>query len=133
MTEENNCKTSLIFTVKDRPGALYAILREFALRNINLTRLESRPAKKNLGDYLFTIDFAGGLHLPLVEEALREMASLTVTMKVNNSTTGTIQLGAHKWWAPHFFLFNFPLVRSRSRGCIHWPQGHIRLKSGRSI
>ncbi len=81
-SEENNCKTSLIFTVKDRPGALYAILREFALRNINLTRLESRPAKKNLGDYLFIIDFAGGLHLPLVDEALRETASLTVTMKV---------------------------------------------------
>lgn len=46
-----NDKTSIVcFLKKDKPGSLFNILKEFAERNINLTRLESRPAKKDLGD-----------------------------------------------------------------------------------
>jgi prephenate dehydratase len=55
------------------------------VRGINLTRIESRPAKKNLGDYLFFIDFVGGLDQPEVQEALREVAALTLGMKVLGS------------------------------------------------
>jgi prephenate dehydratase len=44
---------------RDRPGALLAILQEFALRAVNLTKLESRPAKTGLGRYLFFIDIEG--------------------------------------------------------------------------
>ncbi|MCQ6253834.1 prephenate dehydratase [Methanocaldococcus sp.] len=51
-------KVSIVFELKeDKPGALYHILKEFAERNINLTRIESRPSKKRLGTYIFYIDF----------------------------------------------------------------------------
>ncbi|EHP83679.1 prephenate dehydratase [Methanotorris formicicus] len=51
-------KTTIIIELKeDRPGALYHILKKFAERNINLTRIESRPSKKRLGVYVFYIDF----------------------------------------------------------------------------
>ena len=44
---------------RDRPGGLLAILQEFALRAVNLTKLESRPAKTRLGRYIFFIDMEG--------------------------------------------------------------------------
>ena len=47
------------FQNADHPGSLYAILGHFAARNINLSKLESRPTKKALGDYCFIIDFEG--------------------------------------------------------------------------
>ena len=51
-------KVSIVFELKeDKPGALYHILKEFAERDINLTRIESRPSKKRLGTYIFYIDF----------------------------------------------------------------------------
>jgi len=53
-------KTSIVFAVhKDKPGGLYEVLGEFANRRINLTRIESRPAKRSLGDYYFFIDMQG--------------------------------------------------------------------------
>ncbi|WP_423793091.1 prephenate dehydratase [Methanocaldococcus indicus] len=51
-------KSSIVFELKeDKPGALYHILKEFAERDINLTRIESRPSKKRLGTYIFYIDY----------------------------------------------------------------------------
>lgn len=52
-------KTSLIFSTKDEPGALYKILGLFSLADINLTKIESRPAKTKLGDYMFFVDIDG--------------------------------------------------------------------------
>ncbi len=53
-------KTSLIaFIAEDKPGALLEILQEFSGRNINLTKLESRPTKRVLGEYCFFIDLEG--------------------------------------------------------------------------
>lgn len=71
-------KTSLVISITDRPGGLYEILKEFALAHINLTKIESRPAKKNLGDYLFFIDLIGhpqdaGIKKCL--EAIQDMAA----------------------------------------------------------
>ena len=60
--------TSIICGIAhDRPGALLSILQEFALRAVNLTRLESRPARTGLGRYVFFIDAEGNRHrdLPL--------------------------------------------------------------------
>ena len=55
-------KTSLIaFIAEDHPGALLEILQEFAGRDINLTKLESRPTKRVLGEYCFFIDLEGHL------------------------------------------------------------------------
>jgi prephenate dehydratase len=50
-------KTSIIFAVKDEPGALYNILKIFADENINLTKIESRPSRRKLGEYVFYVDF----------------------------------------------------------------------------
>lgn len=53
-------KTSVVCEiVKDQPGALLLILQEFSFRHINLTKVESRPSKRRLGDYLFVIDTEG--------------------------------------------------------------------------
>jgi prephenate dehydratase len=67
-----NDKTSIVFSsLKDKPGALYELLGEFARRNINLTRIESRPSKKMLGDYLFFVDLKGHRTEALIVEALK--------------------------------------------------------------
>lgn len=64
-------KTSLICTPEvNRAGVLHEILGEFANRNIDLTRIESRPTKKRLGEYLFFIDLEGRQKHPDLQEAL---------------------------------------------------------------
>ena len=53
-------KTSIVFSImEDRPGGLYEILEVFADKNINLTKIESRPSKEKLGSYIFFVDFEG--------------------------------------------------------------------------
>jgi prephenate dehydratase len=67
-------KTSIVvFQRADRPGSLLAILQEFAARAINLTKLESRPTKKSLGDYCFIIDLEGHVGDELVADCLRDI------------------------------------------------------------
>jgi prephenate dehydratase len=64
-------KTTLtLFMRADHSGALLEILTEFAVRGINLTRIESRPTKKVLGDYYFSIDLEGHVDDARVGEAL---------------------------------------------------------------
>jgi len=81
-----NDKTSIVFyTANDRPGILYEILGEFASRKINLTKIESRPSKKALGDYLFFIDLEGHREDRKVKEALRGVESKTAMLRVLGS------------------------------------------------
>lgn len=69
-------KTSIVvFQKADVPGSLLTILQEFAARGINLTRLESRPTKRGLGDYCFIIDLEGHVGDELVADALRDLKS----------------------------------------------------------
>ena len=64
-------KTTLsLFMRQDQPGALLAILTEFAVRGVNLTRIESRPTRKALGDYFFSVDIEGHVEDARVAEAL---------------------------------------------------------------
>lgn len=64
-------KTTLVlFMREDHPGALLEILTEFAVRGVNLTRIESRPTRKQLGDYYFSIDAEGHVADERVGEAL---------------------------------------------------------------
>ncbi len=64
-------KTTLsLFMREDHPGALLEILTEFAVRGVNLTRIESRPTKRALGDYYFSIDCEGHLRDARVGETL---------------------------------------------------------------
>ncbi len=81
-----NDKTSIVcFLKEDRPGSLYNILKEFAYRNINLTRLESRPAKKDLGDYVFMIDLDGHLHDENIFEAIEVLRKSVYLVKILGS------------------------------------------------
>ena len=57
--KEAKSKTSLVFSTMNEPGALYKILGLFSLSDINLTRIESRPAKTKLGEYMFFVDIDG--------------------------------------------------------------------------
>ncbi len=52
-------KTALVMSIKDEPGALNSLIQSFASRNIGLTRIESRPSKKRLWEYLFFVDIQG--------------------------------------------------------------------------
>jgi prephenate dehydratase len=64
-------KTTLsLFIRHDQPGALLAILNEFAAHGVNLTRIESRPTRKQLGDYYFSVDIEGHVNDARVSEAL---------------------------------------------------------------
>ncbi len=64
-------KTTLVlFMRQDHPGALLEILTEFAVRGVNLTRIESRPTRRQLGDYYFSVDCEGHVNDARVGEAL---------------------------------------------------------------
>jgi len=75
-------KTSIIFAVVSKPGALYKCLKEFALRDINLTRLESRPSKQKPWEYIFYTDFEKGLFEQSAKEVLEELKKHTTFVKV---------------------------------------------------
>ncbi len=67
-------KTSIVlFQGADRPGNLHMISAQFAAREINLTKFESRPTKKSLGDYCFIIDFEGHVADEIVADCLRNL------------------------------------------------------------
>jgi len=79
-------KTSLIvYLDRDRPGALYSILQEFACRQINLTRIESRPSRKGLGDYYFYIDLEGHVDDRAVGEAIAAVKEKAAVVRVLGS------------------------------------------------
>lgn len=86
MAPSGSDKTSIIvYLDENRPGALYDLLGEFARRNIDLTKIESRPSKKALGDYLFYIDFRGHFNDPGVREALDNVKQKTGMLKILGS------------------------------------------------
>lgn len=66
-------RTTLLFSTANRPGALLRVLQHFADADINLTRIESRPARERLGTYLFLIDCDGHRTDPPLANALERM------------------------------------------------------------
>lgn len=79
-------KTSIICSAKNEvSGALYDILHEFAIRGINLTKIESRPSKDNLGSYVFHIDFMGNVEDPNIKETLAIIKHKTKILKLLGS------------------------------------------------
>ena len=84
-SDHKNNKTSIIFAVVSKPGALYRCLKEFALRDINLNRLESRPSKREPWEYIFYTDFEKGLHEKETQEALKSLEECTTFIKIIGS------------------------------------------------
>lgn len=82
ITNELNDKTSIIFAVVSVPGAIYKCLREFSIRKINLTRLESRPSRMKPWEYIFYLDFENGLQEKVVSEALEALKNCTTFIKI---------------------------------------------------
>jgi prephenate dehydratase len=78
-------KTSVIFTTRHRPGALYQVLSELAERDINLTKIESRPRRNRPWRYLFYVDFEGHVDQPEVREALLGILQKASFLKVLGS------------------------------------------------
>jgi chorismate mutase/prephenate dehydratase len=80
-----NDKTSIVFSLKHKPGALYDCLREFATRKINLTKLESRPTRHQPWEYNFYMDFSGHREEKEVGEALKALEEHAVFVKILGS------------------------------------------------
>jgi len=80
-----NNKTSLVFIAAHKPGALYKILGIFATRNINLTKLESRPSRAKPWEYVFYVDFEGHLDGEVYQEAMLELQREAAFVKILGS------------------------------------------------
>jgi prephenate dehydratase len=80
-----NDKTSIIFSTEDKPGSLYKILDIFNLWDINMTRIESRPAKNMLGRYIFFVDIAGHREDEDVKDALTMVGRKTSFLRILGS------------------------------------------------
>lgn len=81
--QKNSTKTSIAFHFdKDKPGSLFEIFKIFADGKINLTKIESRPTKKQFGDYIFYLDFEGRQSETRVKKTLSAIAKKVAKLKI---------------------------------------------------
>jgi prephenate dehydratase len=81
-TPTGHDKTTIVcFQSSNHPGSLHMILGQFAARNLNLTKLESRPTKKALGEYCFVIDIEGHVADEVVSDCLRDLHATLPELK----------------------------------------------------
>jgi chorismate mutase/prephenate dehydratase len=78
-------KTTILFAMPNQPGALYRILEPFARTGLNLTKIESRPAKRLPWDFVMFVDFEGHQDTPTVATVLSEIAERTRYLKILGS------------------------------------------------
>lgn len=76
------CKTSIVFALQDQPGALFRTLACFALRDVDLTKIESRPIPGSPWKYRFYLDFVGSQHDGPGKRALNHLAEMTTELRV---------------------------------------------------
>jgi prephenate dehydratase len=86
-TGDGPWRTSLVFSElgADHPGALVEALREFSSRDINLSRIESRPLRRGLGRYMFFCDLEGAIDDPAVSEALASLREKAESVRILGS------------------------------------------------
>ncbi|MBI1806471.1 MAG: prephenate dehydratase [Ignavibacteria bacterium] len=78
-------KTSIIFSIKDMPGGLFKALSVFALRDINLYKIESRPLIGRPWEYLFYLDFQGSIRDEASRNAIDHLKEISTYMKILGS------------------------------------------------
>jgi chorismate mutase/prephenate dehydratase len=81
----NHDRTSILFSIKDKIGALHEMLAPFEKYRINLTKIESRPSKKKVWDYYFFVDLQGHKDNPCVRKALEELEQKCKFLKILGS------------------------------------------------
>ena len=80
-----NDRTSVMFSIKDEPGALKQLLTPFSERGINLTKIESRPSRRRAWDYIFFVDMSGHMTDKPIVEAIEQMKPHTTFLRVLGS------------------------------------------------
>ena len=75
----------MIFSVKHVPGALFGIVGEFAIRKLNLTKIESRPTKETPWEYNFYVDFEGHVAEKQVKDAVKAIRPKILYVKILGS------------------------------------------------
>jgi len=85
MPDMKQQKTSIVFSLPNEPGSLFKAMATLALRNIDLTKIESRPSRKKAFEYLFYADFIGHTEDPNIHNALQHLREFAPMLKVLGS------------------------------------------------